>query len=128
MLLEEAQALKLLKATHIKIGWVSCRIRRNMDVNRCYRCLGFDHMAANCRGPDQSRSCRSCGEEGHAAGSCTKKLQYYLCSTREDKPRDEHIPGTMRCAAFREASSRRKSSRGHVLSQAGSKLESLGSN
>ena len=64
---EEAHALTLLKVTHIKIGWVSCRVRKKTEINRCYRCLGFEHMAADCRGPDRSRSCWRCGEEGHAA-------------------------------------------------------------
>ena len=27
----------LLKAAHIKIGWVSCRVRRKKEVNRCFR-------------------------------------------------------------------------------------------
>ena len=67
-LLEEAKALKLLKAAHIKIGWVSCRVRRKKELNRCYRCLGFGHIAANCRGPDRSRCCWRCGEEGHTVG------------------------------------------------------------
>ena len=43
-----------------------------MEINRCYRCLGFVHMVADFREPDRSNSCR-CGEEGHAAGSCTRK-------------------------------------------------------
>ena len=33
VLLEEARVLKLLKATHIKIGWVSCRVRRKKELN-----------------------------------------------------------------------------------------------
>ena len=63
VLLEEARALKLYKAAHIKIGWVSCRVRRRKELNRCYRCLGFGHMAADCHGPDRSRCCWRCGEE-----------------------------------------------------------------
>ena len=106
--LEEARAPKLLKMTHIKIGWVFCRIRRKMERNRCYRCLGFGHMAVDCRGPDRSRSCWRCGEEGHVAGSCTGKPRCYLCAVREDKPRNDHIPGTMRCAVFWEAAPNRK--------------------
>ena len=30
--LEEARALRLMKATHIKIGWVSCRVRRRIGA------------------------------------------------------------------------------------------------
>ena len=79
VLLEEAQALKLLKATHIK-----------------------------------SRSCWRCGEEKHAEGYHIGKPQCYLCSAREDKPRDDHIPGTMHCAPFRKAAMKRKSSSDRV--------------
>ena len=112
VLLHEARALKLLKAAHIKIGWVSCRIRTKMETNRYYRCLGFGHIARTCRGTDCSRSCWRCGEEGHTAGSCTRKPQCYLYSAREDKPRVDHIPGTMRCAFFRKAAPNRKPWRG----------------
>ena len=68
VILEEATALKLLKGTHIKIGWVSCRVRRKKEVNRCFRCLGFGHIAADCRGPDRSRCCWRCVEVGHVPG------------------------------------------------------------
>ena len=108
VLLEEARALKLLKGAHIKIGWVSCRVRRKKEVNRCFRCLGFGHIAADCRGPDRSRCCWRCGEEGHLAGSCIGKPRCFLCAAKEEKPRNDHIPGTMRCAAFREAAPNRK--------------------
>ena len=89
--LKEARALTLLKATHMKIGSISCRVRKRTEISRCYRCLGFGHMAADCRGPDRSRSCWRC----------------YLCTARDEKPRDDHISGTMRCAAFREAAPNR---------------------
>ena len=102
VLLEEAKALKLFKAAHIKIAWVSCRVRRKKEVNRCFRCLGFSHISANCRGPDRSRSCWRCVKEGHVAGSCTGKLRCYRCAARMDKPRDDHISGNMRCTAFQK--------------------------
>ena len=73
VLLEEARVLKLLKGAHIKIGWVSCRVRRKKEVNQCFGCLGFGHIMADCRAPDRSRFCWRYGEEGHVAGSCTRK-------------------------------------------------------
>ena len=69
--LEEARALMLLKVTHIKRGWVSCRVRRKTEINRYYRCLGFGHIVTDCQGPDRSKSCCRCG---------------YLCIARQDKP------------------------------------------
>ena len=103
--LEEARALTFLKATHIKLGWVSCRVRKKTAISRC---LGFGHMAADCQGPDRNRSCWRCGEKGHAAASCSRKPRCYLCTAGDEKPRDDHIPGTMLCAAFREAAPNRK--------------------
>ena len=90
---EEARALKLLKGAHIKIGWVSCRVRRKKKVNRCFRGLGFGHIAVDCRGPDRSRCCWRCGEEGHVAGSWSGKPRCYVCAAREEKPRNDYIPG-----------------------------------
>ena len=96
VLLEEARALKLLKEAHIKIGWVCCRDRRKKEMNQCFRCLGFDHIAVNCRGPDRSRCCWRCGEEGQLACSSTRKPRCFLCAAMEEKPRNDHIPRTPR--------------------------------
>ena len=82
VLLEEARALKLLKGAYIKIGWVSYRVHRKKKVNRCFRCLGFGDIAADCRGPDRSRCCWRCGQEGHLVGSCTGKPRCFLCAAR----------------------------------------------
>ena len=74
-LLEEARGLKLLKVAHIRIGRVSCSPCRKIETNRFYRCLGFEHMAVDCRGPDRSRNCWRHGEEVHTAGACTRKTR-----------------------------------------------------
>ena len=92
---EESRALKLLKAAHIKIGWVSCRVRRKMETNRCYRCLGFGHMAADCWGSDRCGSCWKFSEEGHTAGTCTRSPRCYLCTVKEEKPQVDYMPCTM---------------------------------
>ena len=55
VLLEEAKALKLLKGAHIKIGWVSCRVRRKKEVNRCFRWLRFGHIAPEAIGEGSTR-------------------------------------------------------------------------
>ena len=117
--LSEARALMLLKGTHIKIGWVSCRVRRKTEVKRCFRCPAFGHMAADCRGLDRSRCCWRCGVEGHTAAACKSNPQCYLCAERHYKPRVNHLPGTMRCAAFRGTDSKRKSGEAEKGSQTG---------
>ena len=112
VLLEEEKALKLLKAAHIKIRWVSYKVRRKKKLDQCYRCLGFGHIAADCRGPDRSRCCWKCGAEGHTAGFCSRQPRCYLSAAMEEKPRNDHIPGSMRCATFEEAAPNRKPQEG----------------
>lgn len=62
----------LLAVGRIKIGVVSCRVRVPVRrVTRCYRCLQYGHMSKECKGPDRTRCCRRCGEDGHKAISCS---------------------------------------------------------
>ena len=95
VLLEVARALKLLKGAQIKIGWVSWRDRKKKEMNRCFRCLGFGHIAANCRGLDHSRCCWRCGEDGHLAG--------------RSRPRDNALRGFSGGSPQKEAVKSRKS-------------------
>ena len=106
--LEVARALKLLKAGGIKIWWVSCWVRRKKELKGCFRFLGLGLIAADFRWPDRSRNCWSCGVDGHTMGSRTRQPRCYLCTTRKEKPRVDHVPGTMRCAAFREATPKKR--------------------
>ncbi|XP_033228834.1 uncharacterized protein LOC117180444 [Belonocnema kinseyi] len=55
--INEEIATKLVHAGHLKVGWMSCRVRKKIEVIRCYRCLGFGHKAASCKGPDRTKGC-----------------------------------------------------------------------
>lgn len=43
----------LLTSGKIQIGWSVNRVRLNTSSDRCFRCQGFGHRAANCSGPDR---------------------------------------------------------------------------
>lgn len=101
--LNEETALKLVRAGYLKVGWVYCRVHKKMQVTRCYRCLGFGHMAAVFKGPDRTRGCSRCSKEGHRSVECVSTLKCYLCASKAGKPWTDHLLGTMRCASFREA-------------------------
>ncbi|CAB0040461.1 unnamed protein product [Trichogramma brassicae] len=62
-----AQAIKL---GHIRIGWVSCRIRGRAEQLHCFRCLRPGHIAARCKGLNRTGLCYRCAKEGHQAKDC----------------------------------------------------------
>uniref|UniRef100_T1HNT4 CCHC-type domain-containing protein n=1 Tax=Rhodnius prolixus TaxID=13249 RepID=T1HNT4_RHOPR len=61
-------------------------------------------MSGVCKGPDRSKLCYKCGEQGHLAVTCTAEGCCMLCRDREialDACR--HLPGAGGCVVFREA-------------------------
>lgn len=49
-------------------GWTSCKVVDNRYIRRCYNCLGFNHIASECRNKE---TCGKCGEENHKKNDCT---------------------------------------------------------
>lgn len=99
----EAQAVKkILDAGRILIGFVSCRVREGAEVQRCFRCLGYGHHAAGCKGPDRSKLCHRCGGADHKGSDCTADPLCFLCAAA-DRESAKHVAGTRACKAFREA-------------------------
>ncbi|CAB0044001.1 unnamed protein product [Trichogramma brassicae] len=68
--LPDELAAEALKLGHLRVGWVSCRVRERAEASRCFRCWDFDHVAARCAGPDRSKLCYRCGQDGHRAKTC----------------------------------------------------------
>lgn len=101
--LGEKAANKLLSLQHLRVGWVSCRIRRRVEVPRCFRCLGYGHSSRNCGGPDRGKNCLRCGGVGHERKGCTA-VSCFLCKEKGGTGESlKHIPGTGRCGAFKAA-------------------------
>ena len=93
-------AKKVLEKGKIRVGWVVSRVRKKETTPRCYRCLGFGHMARLCTGPDRSKLCRRCGEEGHIAKCCKKEeLRCLLCGENSGKG---HATGNYNCPVYQQ--------------------------
>ncbi|CAB0031142.1 unnamed protein product [Trichogramma brassicae] len=81
-------ATKALKLSHIRIGWMNCRIRGREDAPRCYRCWSPGHFSARCKGPDRSGNCFRCGQAGHQIKDCASSAtqQEWLEPSRRSCP------------------------------------------
>lgn len=99
--LDEKQATKLLEVGKLKIGWVCTRVRRTIEVLKCFRCLGFGHVKAECDGPDRrvEARCLKCGQTGHQKSNCSNDPKCYLC----EGDRTNHVAGSGNCQKYREA-------------------------
>lgn len=100
-------AHQMIAKQKIKIGWVVCRIRemqRETRPIRCFKCLGFGHIAKNCTVvQDRSRCCYKCGSEGHKARACDKETKCVLCHERDAQGKNDHAAGSYACPVYRAA-------------------------
>lgn len=87
----------ILREGRIVVGMVRCRIAERVEVQRCFRCLGFGHRAGHCKGEDRSTGCHNCHEAGHRAVNCKKAAHCSLCKD------GDHKSGSSSCQAFKEA-------------------------
>ncbi|CAK9814860.1 Uncharacterized 50 kDa protein in type I retrotransposable element R1DM [Anthophora quadrimaculata] len=102
--MNEPLVLRLIDVGRLRIGWVSCRIKRRNSVERCFRCLGFDHSATSCRGSDNTDKCFHCGQTGHKKQDCRNQESYVIFTARGVGENDlKHALGSGGCRSFREA-------------------------
>lgn len=106
----EKAAEKLLDAGKLRIGWVICRVRVRTTVVRCFKCLGFGHLASKCSGPDRRAACFRCGESGHKGKECTAAECCIVCKTGNVQDTG-HKLGSGRCKTFRDALAKAKQSK-----------------
>jgi hypothetical protein len=96
-----AEANLLLEKGKIRVGWTICQLQvPRTQLLRCYRCLGFGHVAVRCTSTDRSNFCWRCGESGHVGRTCKNKPKCMLC---QDVEGNDHATGSLRCNAYKEA-------------------------
>ncbi|XP_043470554.1 uncharacterized protein LOC122503870 [Leptopilina heterotoma] len=104
VVISQEDADKLEKVGHVKIGFVSCRIRSRVMVKRCHRCLDYGHIGRDCNAVDRSAACFKCGEAGHKAADCKKSPCCFLFKAKfGEKENIQHVAGSGSCKVFRTA-------------------------
>lgn len=96
----------IMETAKVRIGCVNCRVRRRVEVFRCFKCIGYGHRARECRGTDRTNMCFKCGSNGHKGAACTGTAKCVLCM--ELGADATHIPGRRGCSAFGQALERAK--------------------
>lgn len=97
---KKEEAVKLLRAEHIRVGLVRCRIEKRLRISRCTKCWEYDHKANDCNGPSRAALCYKCGKENHVADQCKNAETCPVCD------KTGHKAGTMKCPAFKKALNR----------------------
>lgn len=106
--MEDREVTPVLQKGKVKVGWVVCRVRKRVELDRCFRCLGYGHARRNCSGPDRSMNCWKCGSAEHKAAGCSETPSCILCAGTPGAK--DHVPGSGACGAFRKALAARKAS------------------
>lgn len=72
----------LLNMQTLKLPWRECKIYDHIYVKRCYKCLGFSHLAKDC---EKNQMCSKCGGN-HKYSECkSNKLCCANCRSANEK-------------------------------------------
>lgn len=85
----------------LSIGWDMCKVFEYIYIARCYKCMGFNHMAKVCT---KKQACLKCSGE-HQIKDCTsentKCINCSLAATKLNLPMDtNHQANSMKCTIF----------------------------
>ncbi|KAG5899116.1 hypothetical protein JTB14_021619 [Gonioctena quinquepunctata] len=85
----------------IKIGWIQCRVRKRVSLQRCFRCHLFGHRKEDCSNEDRSNLCLKCTKTGHMAKDCPNEPACIACKI------DGHRVDQTKCPQYRKLSGRK---------------------
>lgn len=63
---------KMIDAGKVFIGWDSCWVTEDLNIRRCYKCWGFNHVSSKCSEPLQ-RCPKCCGN--HHQNDCDSTIE-----------------------------------------------------
>ncbi|KAL5239004.1 hypothetical protein ACI65C_006414 [Semiaphis heraclei] len=90
-------AINTMLNTRMRIGFVNCRVKRKLEVKKCFRCQGYGHTRVDCTNEERSDHCWKCGVVGHKSKECQGQNRCMLC---KEEATDDHILGSYRCHTY----------------------------
>ena len=93
-----SESSRMLKEGRVRVGLVMCRVRERVEVRRCFRCLGYGHLAAQCSGEDRHDTCLRCWKGGHKSSKSEAPVRCGLCEKAGAE--SSHWCGSAKCSMF----------------------------
>ncbi|KAJ8911493.1 hypothetical protein NQ315_010865 [Exocentrus adspersus] len=94
--MKRAAGLRVINRGKIKIGWINCRVRKRVNLLRCFRCHLFGHRKDDCKEKDRSNLCLKCLKSGHTAKDCNNIPACVVCNM------EGHRADQTKCPAYRK--------------------------
>lgn len=102
----------LLTKGQLKIDLFTFQKLPRTVVPKCFKRLGFGHIASKHNGSDCSRCCCKYAKNDHRADSFKVSLSCFICSSSAAKPEEsDHVSGSSRCRVYRLALDKQTGSR-----------------
>lgn len=93
---------KIINMKKIKIGWDICNVFEDIEVKRCYKCLGYNHKSNVCK---NKQACNICSGE-HKSDVCKANTTTCInCKTAKEKLKididDKHRANSRDCVIYK---------------------------
>lgn len=94
----------------LNIGWAKCSVYEHLNIKRCFKCYGFNHVAKDC---SRKKACSICAGE-HERNSCkSSEVKCVNCYNANKKFKlnlnEKHTANSFNCKVLmREENIRRK--------------------
>lgn len=86
-----------VSAKKISVEWDMCKVFSYVRVNRCFKCLGFNHVAKMCK---NKIACSKCGGE-HKVEQCTSKEMSCVNCVKHAKDTGQNISTNHHAFAYK---------------------------
>lgn len=77
----------IMESGRVRLLWQTCKVYEDYNINRCFKCSGFNHSGKNCK----KQACSKCGSTEHQESECDSVMKKCVNCTREnDKFRKQY--------------------------------------
>lgn len=94
---------KLLEMGILHLPWRECRVLEHVYLKRCYKCLGFSHIAKDCTG---DQKCSKCGGNHKFSDCKSKSLCCANCRSQNVKHKTKldtkHHAWSKECTVYKQ--------------------------